>query len=187
MKPTAVLALGVLAFAVGAALAPTALPGPARAAESGASAGSFFQATVTGADSGRATGRVAFGALGLPGEPGSSFTITLGADNARGAIVLTRRDGAAPVAGRYPIGEATALAAAGGFQAIYIAGAATDPRGVFRAESGTLHITSQAGDRMTGHFEMHAVGFLADEPDDETRRVTLSGAFTASGNHQGTP
>jgi hypothetical protein len=173
MKPSNVVGLGVLAFGVGAALAPAVSPALGRAGAS------HFQASVSGSDSVSLTGRVAFGAAGRPGEPGSSYTITLGSDGGAGAIVFSRPDGATPGIGRHPIGEATVPDADGGFQALYIAGSAVDPRGVFRADSGTLQITSAADDRLSGQFELHATGFLSSSPDDETRRVAVSGAFTA--------
>ena len=175
MTSPIVPALGLILFSAGAALLPAALGGQ-RDASSASRSG--FSAEVRGAYAGRHNGRVSFGPVGQPGEPGASYTITLGADDADGAIVFTRLGGVRPAPGRYPIGESAALDSAGGIRVLYLAGSATRPAGVFRAHAGTLEITDVGPDRLSGRFELSASGFLADRPDDESRAVTLTGAFT---------
>ena len=170
MKSATVVGLGLLAFVAGAALAP-ALASENRPDKS------HFWASVEGAYSANPNGKVAFGPVGKPGEPGSSFTITLGAKNVGGAIVFTRLDGITPAPGRYPVGNAPALDRIGGFRALYIAGSAAHPEGVFHADGGMIEITSATAGRVSGRFELTATGFLADSPEDESRQVTLRGAF----------
>ena len=175
MKSSIVLGLGLLTLGTGAALVPALASGqrgPGRSSET------QFSADVRGAHAAHLDGRVSLGPVGRPGEPGSSYTISLGADNADGAIVLTRL-GAEPLApGRYAIGESAAVDSAGGFRVLYLAGTATRPEGVFRADAGTLEITASARGQVSGRFELTATGFLADRPDDETRAVNIAGAFT---------
>ena len=170
MKSTTVIGLGLLAFVTGAGLA------PGLASENRTNK-SHFWADVQGAYTATPTGKVAFGTVGKPGEPGASFTITLGAKDAGGAIVFTRLDGVTPAPGRYPVGNATALDQVGGFRALYIAGSATRPEGVFQADAGTIEITSISGSGVKGLFELTATGFLAGSPEDESRQVTLRGSF----------
>lgn len=179
MKSFTVVGLGLIAFMTGAVLAPHLVSENSAGAAGRRTGGSFFRAQVDGDYSDRPTGKVAFGAIGLPGEAGATFTITLGAEGSAGAIVFTRLDGVAPRPGRYPIGNSAALDRAGGFRALYVAGSASRPRGVFHGEAGTIEITSAARDHVSGHFELTARGFLAEFSDDEHRRVTVSGAFTS--------
>jgi hypothetical protein len=175
MKPPIVLALGLAALSATATVVPSALIGQPQAA---ASSKTKFSAEVRGARAASHGGRVSLGPVGRPGEPGSAYTITLGADDGDGAIVLTRLDGARPGPGRYPIGESAALDSAGGLRVLYLAGSATRPEGVFRGQAGTLEIASGTPGRLSGRFEFSATGFLADTPNDESREVSITGAFT---------
>ena len=175
MKPPIVLALGFAALSATATVVPSAVSGQRHAAESSITR---FSAEVRGARAARHSGRVSLGPVGRPGEPGSAYTITLGADDSEGSIVFTRLDGARPGPGRYPIGESAAVDSAGGFRVLYLAGSATRPEGVFRGHAGTLEIASSTPGRLSGRFELTATGFLADTPDDESREVSITGAFT---------
>jgi hypothetical protein len=170
MRSATVFGLGLLAFVTGAALAPVL-------ASEDRSDRSHFWMDVEGAHRATATGRVAYGAVGRPGEPGASFTITLGASDAEGAVVFTRLDGVTPAPGRYPIGDTDVVDRVGGFRALYLAGSAVRPEGVFHGDAGTIEITSAVGGRISGHFELTASGFLADSPEDESRPVTVRGSF----------
>jgi hypothetical protein len=170
MKSATVFGLGILAFVTGAGLA------PALASESRTDKSHFWM-DVEGAHRATSTGRVAYGPVGRPGEPGASFTITLGATDAEGAVVLTRLDGITPAPGRYPVGDTDAVDRVGGFRALYLAGSATRPEGVFHANGGMVEITSATAGRISGHFELTATGFLADSPEDESRHVTVRGSF----------
>jgi hypothetical protein len=170
MKSTTVIGLGLLAFVTGAALAPVL-------ASEDRTDRSHFWMDVEGAHRATSTGNVAYGPVGRPGEPGGSFTITLGARDAEGAVVFTRLDGVTPAPGRYPIGDTGASDRVGGFRALYLAGSATQPEGVFHADGGMIEITSATDGRISGHFELTATGFLADSPEDESRQVTVRGSF----------
>jgi hypothetical protein len=170
MKSATVLGLGLMAFLTGAALAPVL-------ASEDRTDRSHFWMDVEGAHRATSTGSVAYGPVGRPGEPGASFTITLGARDSEGAVVFTRLDGAAPEPGRYPIGGTGAIDRVGGFRALYLAGSATHPEGVFHANGGMIEITSATEGRISGHFELTGTGFLADSPEDESRQVTVRGSF----------
>jgi hypothetical protein len=175
MKSSIVLGLGLLTLGTGAALVPALANGqrsPAPAARG------HFSAEVRGAHTAQLGGRVSLGPVGQPGEPGASYTITLGADHADGAIVLTRLGAGRIAPGRYAIGESAEVDSAGGFRVLYLAGSATRPAGVFRADAGTLEITTAGPGQVSGRFELSATGFLADRPEDETRAVNIAGAFT---------
>ena len=175
MKSSIVLGLGLLTLGTGAALVPALANGQR---SPGRSPRTQFSADVRGAHAARLNGRVSLGPVGQPGEPGSSYTITLGADDAEGVIVLTRLGASPIVPGRYAIGESTAVDAAGGFRVLYLAGTATRPEGVFRGDAGTLEIIAAPPGQVGGRFELSATGFLADQPDDETRAVNITGAFS---------
>jgi hypothetical protein len=60
---------------------------------------------------------------------------------------------------------------------LYLAGSSTRPEGVFRAESGTVEIAAEGPSELRGHLDAVATGFVADDPDDETRRVTITADF----------
>ena len=175
MRTTTLLLLGGLA--VSAAAGRTAALHHSGAGVTGIR----FAALVRGAMHRNHPGRVAMGAVSAPGAGGVPFTITLGADGGTGAVVLTRVAGGPPTPGRYPVGESAALDSAGGFRMLYLAGSATRPEGVFRGERGTLEITAGAGGRLGGRLEAEATGFLAEQPEDETRRVRVSASFGAAG------
>ncbi len=114
------------------------------------------------------------GAVGI----GNTFSLTMGTDG-DAAIVLSRGDVARPGTGVYHITPATARDDAA-FHGVVITGVPSKPTGVFRIKSGTLTITSSSVERITGSFEMQAEGFLAQDMDNETRTVTVSGTFSAS-------
>ena len=104
------------------------------------------------------------------------FVITLGARADDGAVVLTRWDGSRPWAGEYRI---TPDSSADGIQALIVTGSVEHPTGVFRATDGLVSITSSSLRHMAGRFELHAVGFLAVDPDREDRELQVRGSFTA--------
>ncbi|HYC31691.1 MAG TPA: hypothetical protein VEB59_05340 [Gemmatimonadales bacterium] len=137
---------------------------------------SWFSAEVRGAVSARHTGRVMVGPVAAAGGPGA-YTITLGGTGESGAIVLTRLGNEPLRSGRYPVGESATLDAAGGFRVLYLAGTATRPEGVFRGESGTLDLEVEASGRVRGRIEVTGSGFVAAEPDDETKRVVVTAEF----------
>lgn len=172
MRASLILLFG--GAAVAAAAGTSAAPGGSRTERIG---DAHFTAEVRGAIVRHHDGRVARGAAGRPRGPGVAFTISLGAEGGSGAIVLTRLGGGPPGPGRYPVGESAALDSAGGFRVLYLAGSATRPEGVFRAESGTVEIAAEGSGELRGHLDAVATGFVADDPDDETRRVTITADF----------
>jgi hypothetical protein len=103
--------------------------------------------------------------------------ITLGADSEDGALVFTRRHGARFEPGTYPITEEPTK---DGLSALVVTGSSTRPLGAFRAEHGTLTITSSSRDGIAGRFELGARGFVATDPHREDRELTARGSFTAS-------
>ena len=134
-----------------------------------------YEATLTGAMALELRGTTAeYGAA--PGSP-EPFVITLGATGERGAIVFTCWDGRQPRVGSYAI---TAEPSPDGIQALVVIGPATRPTGVFRAERGSLVITRSGGQGISARFQMAAVGFTAAEPEQEDRRLSVRGAFTAT-------
>lgn len=171
MHSSTAFALTVAALAAGTALAS---PAPRAAAPEHRSR---FTAVIGGDVATLLAGRAVQGVVGAPGAPGSAYTITLGAPQGGGAIVLTRNDGRVPPVGRHPVGNAAALDSIGGFRAVYIAGSAARPLGVFQAVAGTVEILEHTPDGPRGSFDLLATGFLARDPDDESRRVTIRGHF----------
>ncbi|HEU5039905.1 MAG TPA: hypothetical protein VFT84_03730 [Gemmatimonadales bacterium] len=169
MRPRILLALGVATAAAAAALSPALAPGQATAGDD-----SRFSAEVRGAVTRHYSGHVVLGPVGRPGEAEAAYTITLGAEGGTGAIVLTRLGSEPLRPGRYPLGESAALDSAGGFRVLYLAGSATRPEGVFRAESGTVEIESADAGGIRGALELTATGFVATDPDDESREVRIT-------------
>jgi hypothetical protein len=103
--------------------------------------------------------------------------VTLGVTSERGAVVFTRWDGRAPAPGTYTI---TAEPVPDGIQALIVTGPPTRPTGVFRAKSGSLVVTRSTGRGISAHFQMQALGFTTDAPEQEDREVSVRGAFSAT-------
>jgi hypothetical protein len=68
-----------------------------------------------------------------------------------------------------------------GFSGLVITGMPAHPTGVFRVQSGTLTITAATAERLSGRFELRAVGFLTDSPTQDGREVTAIGSFAWRG------
>lgn len=172
MKAVAGLGLGVIALSAGAFITAGAAAGSGTGA--GEAAGSsYFEASVRGGVSGEAAGAGAFGVVGDSGSEVGAFTITLDGRDSSGAILFTRLDGRIPAPGRYQLSDTTSS----GFRALYVAGSASQPTGLFRAERGSLEITESSAERISGHFTFTGGGFLASDPSDEGSEVKVSGAF----------
>jgi hypothetical protein len=132
-----------------------------------------FQARLTGATAATLRGSVAVG--NPQGDAAqSTFVITLGVGSEDGVVILTRRQGSWPEPGTYPISDTPS---AGGFSALVVAGSLAKPRGVFRAERGTLTITHRSPEAVAGQFELRGRGFLAAAPERENRKVEVEGTF----------
>jgi hypothetical protein len=169
MRSAMFLGLGAWAFTWGAVLINGT---PARANLPGG----VFAATVSGAVEARPRGDAVFGLVQQPGAP-AAFSITLTSPGSEGAVVLTGRSGERPLPGRtYRITE---IGEGGAFQALYLAGSAEWPMGVFHATNGTLEVLAAGPDRIEARFRLDARGFLATEPEQENRRIAVTGWFTA--------
>ena len=137
---------------------------------------SYFEASVQGGMSARPAGEVAFGVIGDSGSGVSAFTITLGGEDSSGAILFTSLDSRMPAPGRYEVSDTAGT----GFRAMYVAGSAERPIGLFRAKRGTLEITASRPEHISGHFSFTGAGFLASDPSDEGSEVKVNGAFMST-------
>ena len=136
-----------------------------------------FSAAVTGAASSTISGEASFGRVaGGPTAP-DVLTLNLGTDSHRGAVQFIRPGRSRLAIGSYPISDLAQDSDQ--VRALVMLGSSESPRGVFRAESGVLTITSVSDQTLTGRFELDATGFMADRPEREDRRVHVSGSFTA--------
>jgi hypothetical protein len=107
------------------------------------------------------------------------FTLDLGQESARGAILFTRWSGSRLSLGTYTISDRGD--GSDDLQALVMLGRTERPTGVFRAQSGTLTITSASDTLLAGSFTLVATGFMAVEPAAEDRQVSASGSFRARG------
>jgi hypothetical protein len=137
---------------------------------------SSFRAAIRGAVGIAVIGEAEFGTAWS--SEGNTFSLTMGT-NDDAALVLSRADVARPGTGVYHLTPTTARDD-GAFHGLVITGVPGKPTGVFRIKSGTLTVTSSSVERITGSFEMQAEGFLAEDMDNESRTVTVSGSFSAS-------
>ena len=138
--------------------------------------GGVFAATVSGAVEAQPRGEAAFGMVAQPDAP-ATFSVTLTSPGIGGTMVLTGRPGEWPLPGRsYRINE---IGEPQTFQALYVAGSAERPAGVFRATTGTLEVLAAGPGRFEARFRLDARGFLASSPEDESRTVAVTGWFTA--------
>jgi len=107
---------------------------------------------------------------------GARITVSLGATNPGGSLVLTMNAEDLPMPGKYavtddwkPTGPA--------FHAALVAGSAAHPLGWFEGVAGTVTVTDTADGELSGEFEIQGRGWLSDNPDDENRWVTVRGSF----------
>lgn len=135
-----------------------------------------FNATVRGSLEAGAVGDAEFGITAS--SEGTVFSLSMGAQGSDASILLSRSSAVRPAAGVYRLREVTGWDDMG-FHGIVITGSPSHPTGVFQVRSGTLTITSSSGERLTGSFQLHAVGFHADSMDREDREITVTGSFSA--------
>jgi hypothetical protein len=133
-----------------------------------------FEGRITGAVVSHVTGPATMGHVGGGAGAPTAFTIRLGEDTSRAAVLFTRQGDEPLQVGRYRVTEVPTGEA---LQALITVGTAEHPEGVFRVESGTLEISKDPGGRVTGRFSLNAVGFLASEPEREDREVVMTGSF----------
>jgi hypothetical protein len=144
-----------------------------------------FTLDSTGAVSLRAVGHDArYGTVAADAGRHPMLTLTLGATGAGSALQLLVPGGRMPAAGRYPVESDWSDPATGttAFHAAFAAGAPGHPLGWFHGESGTVTITRAADGHLSGRFSIRARGFLAADPADENRWVTVTGSFEAEGD-----
>jgi hypothetical protein len=123
-------------------------------------------------------GEAKFGVIeGRDGRP-SVFTLSLGADGADGSVLFTRTNGSRLFPGTYTVGGRDD--GSDEIRALVMTGTATRPTGVFRGHSGHLIITSTTDNVIRGRFTFDATGFLASDPEDESRPMQATGMFTAT-------
>jgi hypothetical protein len=112
------------------------------------------------------------------------ISVTLGATNSEGSLVLYMRGDRTPQEGRYPIAGSWNDGGNEGhpFHACFVAGSPEQPLGWFQGVSGWVTITDAEPGSLSGAFEIRARGFLGANPDDENQWVTVRGTFRAQGD-----
>lgn len=139
---------------------------------------SHHDGRIDGALSTSLTGQAVFGPV--KGNQSSSFSLELGAYSDNGAVVFSRVSSERPRAGTYRVTAfAPGAEKADEFHAMISLGSVGSPIGAFRAVSGTVTILQSTGDRIVGRYEVKAVGFLASDPENEGREITVRGGFSA--------
>jgi hypothetical protein len=123
-------------------------------------------------------GEARFGVIaGRDGHP-SVFTLSLGGGDANGSVLFTRTNGGRIFPGTYAVGGRDD--GSDEIRALVMTGTATRPTGVFRGHAGSLIITSVSDNVIRGRFQVDATGFLASDPEDESRPMQATGMFTAT-------
>ena len=166
----------VLASSAQAQMADRALMNNALAG--GAEMHSSFRAEIRGDVATSAWGDAEFGALQNPDRSSGAFVVSLGVCSHQGAILFTRRNGAPLDVGRYRISEGAN--GADEILALVLTGPPTRPTGAFRGQSGWLVVTAASDRRLTGRFQLDAIGLRAAEPQREDRRVNVTGSLSAA-------
>jgi hypothetical protein len=140
---------------------------------------SMFAASMHGAITSHAMGAAEFGSMGR-GAAGM-FSLNLGRDAARGALLLSRTGADRPAVGVYRVRDLVE-AMPGDFHGVISTGGANAPSGVFHARSGSVTITSATAERISGTFELRGIGFLAEDPSEDEKEILVSGSFSATAN-----
>jgi hypothetical protein len=143
--------------------------------------GSDFALTTQGGVTLTTTGSARFGIVQGNDQNPAFFSLTLGAEDGNGALVLSNVNGAIPLAGRYAVQSSDKRTAKPSFQALFIAGTPTEPKGVFHGESGSITIRRTSPGLIEGVFTIQARGFRAEAPDQDDISVTIHGTFVAHG------
>ena len=134
-------------------------------------------AEVRGAAEATVAGQAVFGSVH---SSTGSFSLELGAYSDGGAVVFSRVSSTRPKVGTYRVAPFDGGPESDGeFHALVSLGSVTAPSGSFRAVSGTVTITQSSEDRVVGHYEVKAIGFLAAQPEIEDRMITVRGGFAA--------
>lgn len=108
---------------------------------------------------------------------GAALSLELGATG-QDASVLFAATGSGPIGpGVYAVDDRPGSS---GVHALVVTGSPTSPTGVYRARTGTLTMRAAADGQIEGSFELRALGFAADRPQQEHEMITVSGSFTAT-------
>lgn len=140
---------------------------------------SMYAASMHGAITVNTMGSAEFASLGR-GTTGT-FSLNLGGDAARGAILLSRAGAERPAAGVYRVRDLME-AAPGDFHGVISTGGVDRPSGVFHTRGGSVTITSSTAERLIGTFELRGSGFLAGDMKADDTEVLVSGSFSATAN-----
>jgi hypothetical protein len=136
-----------------------------------------FAASISGDIHTTLRGDAKYGVVNGKGDAPTVFTLSLGANGRDGSVLFTRTNGVRIVPGTYAVtGRDDGTDEV---RALVMTGSAEHPNGVFRADSGTLVVTSTGDNVIRGSFRVDATGFLAADPANEDRQIRASGGFTA--------
>lgn len=139
---------------------------------------STHEGRIDGALQTTLAGQAVFGPV--RGGAGASFSLELGAYSDNGAVVFSRVSTERPRTGTYavvPFGPGEE--GPGELHAMISLGSVAAPLGAFRAVSGTVTILQSTAEKIVGRYEVKAVGFLASDPENEDREITVRGGFSA--------
>ena len=164
MKSVPALGIGVIALTAGAFITAGAAAGGKT--ESRHDAVFVLRGLGGGRDECQAGRRCGVRGRGRQASGVAAFSISLGGQGSSGAILFTSLDGRMPAPGRYELSDSANT----GFRALYVAGSAEHPTGLFRAERGTLEITASGRDHISGHFCFTGAGFQATIQRTRARR-----------------
>ena len=129
---------------------------------------SRFTVDTSGAISVNAAGADArYGVIPAEANGRAMLTISLGATNRRGAVLLSIAGDRLPVKGRYPIENSA-------FHAVFVAGSPERPLGWFHGESGWVTITHAVGGHVSGKQRVSGQTLLRAHP--QRRRMAARGA-----------
>jgi hypothetical protein len=123
-------------------------------------------------------GEAKFGLVEAGAGAPAVFTLSLGANGSDGSVLFTRTNRTRFVPGTYSIGGRDD--GSDEIVALVMTGSASRPTGVFRGKSGYLIVTSASDHVIRGRFQVDGTGFLASNPDDESRPIKATGMFTAT-------
>lgn len=137
---------------------------------------SAFRASINGTVSSTISGEARFGSVPASTGTPATFTVSLGAYGDHGSILFTSWSAGRPTQGLYRVSD---LMEPEAVQALVVTGSAEHPTGSFRVHSGTLTITSSSDRKIEGIYDLQAVGFTAEAPDQEEAVVHVTGSFTA--------
>jgi hypothetical protein len=111
------------------------------------------------------------------GAEGTALSLELGSTS-QDASVLFAATGHGPIGpGVYAVDDRPGGSAV---HALVVTGSPTRPTGVYRAQAGTLTMRTAASGRLEGSFELRALGFAADRPQQDQETITVAGSFTAT-------